>query len=57
MSIVLTGRRGKALVQPADIDDPGRVFAVAEAIRAAFGRLDVLVNNAGTNIPDRSWHG
>ena len=37
------------------IGDSDAVFAVAEAIRAAFGRLDVLVNNAGTNIPDRSW--
>jgi NADP-dependent 3-hydroxy acid dehydrogenase YdfG len=70
MRIVLTGRRpeplervagrivehgGKALVQPADIGDCDAVFAVVEAIRAAFGRLDVLVNNAGTNISDRSW--
>ena len=70
MSVVLTGRRreplelvagrivehgGKALVQPADIGDSDAVFAVAEANRGAFGRLDVLVNNAGTNIADRSW--
>jgi NAD(P)-dependent dehydrogenase (short-subunit alcohol dehydrogenase family) len=68
MSIVLTGRRreplatvaariaehgGKTLVEPADIGDADAVLAVAEAIRGAFGRLDVLVNNAGLNIPDR----
>jgi NAD(P)-dependent dehydrogenase (short-subunit alcohol dehydrogenase family) len=29
---------------------------IADAIRSEVGRLDVLVNNAGLNIPDRHWH-
>jgi NAD(P)-dependent dehydrogenase (short-subunit alcohol dehydrogenase family) len=39
------GRR--ALVQPADVTDLGQLQAVADAALAAFGRIDVWVNNAG----------
>jgi NADP-dependent 3-hydroxy acid dehydrogenase YdfG len=70
MAVVLTGRRkepldkvaaaiaaqgGKALVKPADMTNAGKVNAVVDAIRAELGRIDVLVNNAGVNIPDRTW--
>jgi NAD(P)-dependent dehydrogenase (short-subunit alcohol dehydrogenase family) len=70
MTVVLTGRRkepldkvakaiagagGKAHVRPADLSRPAAVAEVAGFIRGELGRLDVLVNNAGLNIPDRSW--
>lgn len=35
----------------ADLSDPAQAAAVAEAARDAFGRIDVLVNNAGIGIP------
>ena len=64
-SVVLAGRRREALEQtaaharagasllvvPADISDPTSVSALFDATRAAFGRLDVLFNNAGTGAP------
>jgi len=70
MTVVLTGRRkepledvakriaaagGKAQVEIADVADAKAVRRVADAIAAAFGRLDVVVNNAGLNISERRW--
>ncbi len=47
----------------ADMTDPASVTAIVAATVARFGRLDVLVNNAGTNIRRRpeeyrleDWH-
>ena len=69
-TIVLTGRRkealdsvakkietakGRAHVEVGDVTDAKRVNAIAEAIRSAFGRLDIVVNNAGTNLRERRW--
>src|SRR5215471_115962 len=70
-SVVLTGRRkgaleavaeridasggGKAHVAAADLTKAAAVAKVAEAIRRKHGRLDILVHNAGTNIPNRTW--
>ncbi len=42
---------GKAVAIQADATDATAVTAAVEATVAAFGRLDVLVNNAGTAIP------
>lgn len=36
---------------PTDVSDPASVAALFEAIRERHGRLDVVFNNAGTNIP------
>jgi NADP-dependent 3-hydroxy acid dehydrogenase YdfG len=43
-----------ALVQPADIADPAAVDGVVRAVTEKYGRLDVLVNAAGLNVPKRS---
>ena len=63
---VLTGRRADALDEslalakapkdaalavPADVTDPKSVAALFQAVKAKFGRLDVLFNNAGVGAP------
>ena len=64
--VVLSGRRrepleetaseGKAsgartLVAPADVGDPASVSALFASAKEAFGRLDLLFNNAGIGAP------
>ncbi|PWG65442.1 SDR family oxidoreductase [Spiribacter halobius] len=41
----------RVLVAPTDVSDPDAVDALFEQIRARFGRLDVLFNNAGAMAP------
>ncbi|MCF3643158.1 SDR family oxidoreductase [Rhizobium sp. TRM95111] len=66
-TMVITGRRVDVLEKAArdmaaetggtvravacDIGDPAKVAALFETIRREFGRLDLLVNNAGSNVP------
>jgi NAD(P)-dependent dehydrogenase (short-subunit alcohol dehydrogenase family) len=65
-SVVLAGRRrealertiaeagphgSRALAVPADVSDPVSVSALFDTAKAAFGRLDLLFNNAGTSAP------
>src|SRR4051794_23379074 len=46
--------RAAALVAPCDVADRPSVTAMAERVLAAFGAIDVLVCNAGTNVRERS---
>ena len=47
----IEGAGGKAIAIQADAADAAAVKAAIEKAFATFGRLDVLVNNAGTAIP------
>jgi NAD(P)-dependent dehydrogenase (short-subunit alcohol dehydrogenase family) len=42
---------GRALVVPTDVTDPAAVNALFARAGEAFGRVDVLFNNAGVNAP------
>ncbi len=68
--VVLSGRReaplqavrktiekagGSATVAAGDLGDPQAVARIAGDIATRHGRLDLLLNNAGVNLPDRSW--
>src|SRR5262245_17973418 len=63
-SVVLAGRRKDALERTAaesgsreaivvatDVTDPSSIEALFDRTVSAFGRLDVLFNNAGINVP------
>ena len=65
-NLVLAGRRkeplektardgeasgGKSVVVPTDVGDPASVKALFARAKEAFGRLDLLFNNAGTGTP------
>jgi NAD(P)-dependent dehydrogenase (short-subunit alcohol dehydrogenase family) len=43
-----------ALVLPCDVGDASQVDAMRESVLAAFGEVEVLVNAAGTNVPQRA---
>ncbi|CAM3945528.1 SDR family oxidoreductase [Kibdelosporangium persicum] len=62
-TVVLAGRRedklretaalsqGESLAVPTDVADPDSVRALFDQVRARYGRVDVLFNNAGLNAP------
>jgi len=67
-SVALAGRRkemleetagmktaGKALVVPTDVTDPDQVANLFAQIKQNFGRLDMLFNNAGGNVPTTNF--
>ncbi len=48
---------GAASVHPCDVTDPDAVREAGEAIRAAHGRADILINGAGGNAPGATASG
>ena len=67
-SVALAGRRrepldetasmakaGKSLIVPTDVTSPDAVAALFAAVQEKFGRLDVLFNNAGGNVPTTNF--
>ena len=68
--VILSGRRsepltemaasiqaagGEAFVEPLDIADGPAVAALGEALIERFGRIDIMLNSAGVNVPNREW--
>ncbi len=54
-TVKLAGRLGsRLLVCPCDIGDHAAVAKMARTVLKKFGTVEVLVNAAGTNIPQRS---
>src|SRR5438876_5516518 len=49
---ILKGTDHKGRYFVADMSQRDEVARLAKSALAAFGRVDVLVNNAGTNIPE-----
>jgi NADP-dependent 3-hydroxy acid dehydrogenase YdfG len=69
-TVILSGRRiaqlevvadrikeagGIADIQPLDIADRKAVNATVDAVKDTHGKLDILVNSAGLNMPKRRW--
>jgi len=51
-SVALAARENLRLIaMPADVINPASVQSLFAAVKARFGRLDVLFNNAGTSAP------
>lgn len=46
---------GHAEVETLDVADPAAVKKVADGIIARHGRVDILLNSAGLNTPNRLW--
>ncbi|MES2750359.1 MAG: SDR family oxidoreductase [Pseudomonadota bacterium] len=46
---------GKIETMPLDVGNVDDVNKVAQAILGKHGRIDLLVNSAGLNVPKRSW--
>jgi NADP-dependent 3-hydroxy acid dehydrogenase YdfG len=50
----LTGKDSACMITPLRIGDPEATKKIVESVLAKFGRIDLLVNAAGTNVPKRS---
>ncbi len=48
-------KAGRAIVVPTDVREPDSVAALFSRIKQELGRLDVLFNNAGGNVPSTNF--
>ncbi len=70
MTVILSGRRkeplaelaksinaqgGRAEIEPLDVTDKSAIAKAGADIISRHGRIDLLVNSAGINVPERSW--
>lgn len=46
---------GEAHVEPLDISDGPAVLSCGKIIAERFGRLDIMLNSAAINVPNRNW--
>ena len=51
---VIEGSSGEALLTPGDLTDAAAIDTIVATVLARWGRLDVVVNNAGLNVPKRA---
>src|SRR5690349_20462315 len=51
----ITKKGGRAEAIPLDVSNKANVNKAAEQILGKHGRIDLLVNSAGINVPKRSW--
>lgn len=55
-TVSMAGADGEPITPiPCDVSDPQAVAKLFEEIEGAYGRLDVLFNNAGTNTPSTNF--
>lgn len=52
----ITARGGQAVAYPSDVAAPQAMPAVTAQVLAAWGRIDLLVANAGVNTKERALH-
>lgn len=53
---VSSGRQDVVLALPCDIREPDQVEAMVRSVIEAFGRIDILINNAGGQFPSPAQH-
>jgi NADP-dependent 3-hydroxy acid dehydrogenase YdfG len=51
----IIGKGGQVEVEPLDVTSPDAVQYVTDNIISRHGKVDILVNSAGTNTPSRFW--
>lgn len=55
-AVAATAEGADVLAQPCDIREPTQVEALVQAVLAAWGRIDIVVNNAGGQFPAPAQH-
>ncbi|WP_018132489.1 SDR family NAD(P)-dependent oxidoreductase [Effusibacillus pohliae] len=50
LAAIIENNGGQCLPVPVDVTDPGSVYTMAQKVIDRYGRIDVLVNNAGFGV-------